>query len=164
MKKTLIVYFSWKGHTEKVAHALALTTGSPLLRIEPVKDPGRRIAWLALKALLGGREDIKPIQSDLSDVDQLIIATPVWSQNLPPFTRQYLSGITNCSGKQFSVVIEMGKSGSEKVLKNIRRILEGKGMKFIADVTTLEKDVDAENYTHAIEEFARKIQGQDLPG
>jgi len=92
-----------------------------------------------LKALLGGREDIKPIQSDLSDVDQLIIATPVWSQNLPPFTRQYLSGITNCSGKQFSVVIEMGKSGSEKVLKNIRRILEGKGMKFIADVTTLER-------------------------
>lgn len=110
-----------------------------------------------MKVLLGQKEEIKPVQADMAEVDHLVVMTPVWAFNLPPSTRQYLSSITNCSGKKFSVLAEMGGSGGGRVAKKVRGILEGKGMVFVASAETIEKDVDAGMYHETLEEFAKKI-------
>lgn len=156
--KILIACYSWKGHTETVARALGQKIGAPVVRIEPVVDPGRHIAMTGLKAFFGRREPIKATRTDLANVDHLVVATPVWSHNIPPFTRQYLTDLTNCSGKKFSVLAEMGGTGAGSVVKKVRRILEGKGMKFVASAATIEKDVDAGTFQETLDEFVKKIQ------
>ena len=155
--KILIVYYSWKGHTETVARALGQKTGGTVVRIEPVIDPGTHIGRMGMKAAFGMKEAIKPVQTDISEIDHLVIATPVWSHNMPPFMRQYLSALSGCSGKKFSVLVEMGGSGGEKVVKKVRKVLEGNGMTFAASAITIEKDVDAGNFSIALDDLAQKI-------
>jgi len=157
--KTLVVFYSWKGHTETVARSLAQKLGAPIIRIEPLVEPGPGMGGKAMKAMFGSKEKIKPIQTDLKEIDHLVIATPVWAQKIPPYTRQYLSELTNCSGKKFSVLVEMGGSGAEKAIAIVRKILEEKGMKFVTSVVTIEKDVEAAGKSdETLNQFTQKIQ------
>lgn len=156
--KILIAFYSLTGHTETLAKALGERLGGTVVRIEPAINPAQKIGRQGMKALFGQKEEIKPVLADLAEVDHLVVMTPVWSFNLPPYTRRYLSGITNCSGKKFSVLAEMGGSGGGRVVRKARAILEGKGMSFVASAETIEKDVDAGKYYETLEEFAKKIQ------
>ena len=70
-----VVYYSWKGHTEKVAAALAGMLDAELIRIEPVRDCG--VAGKAMKAVFRMKSPIKPVKTDLTGVDTLVIASPV---------------------------------------------------------------------------------------
>ncbi len=155
---TLIVFYSWTGHTGTVAWALGQKLGCTVIRIEPAADPGKHIARMGMKAAFGMRADIQSMQLDLTGIDHLVVATPVWAHNLPPFVREYLEDLTNCSGKKFSVLAEMGGSGGESVVKKVRKILEAKGMKFVASAVTIEKDVEERKVEGTIGEFAKKIQ------
>jgi flavorubredoxin len=111
-----------------------------------------------IKALFGLKSTIKPAIVDMKNFDHLVIATPVWSHNLPPYTRQYLSELTNYEGKQFSVLVEMGGSGAEGVIEKVKKILEDKEMEFVASAVTVEKDVDAKQFDPVLSAFAKKIQ------
>ncbi|MCM2464997.1 flavodoxin family protein [Methanoculleus oceani] len=157
----LIVYYSWQGHTEKVAAALAERVGGRLERIEPVSEVG--MFRKAMMAMLGMRAAIRPVQTNLADVDFLVVATPVWSQKIPPYVVEYLSGVTNAAGKPFSVLVEMGGSGAEKAAAIVRKSLEAKGMRFVSSASTLESEVDAGRLGPAIEEFARTIAQAAAP-
>jgi flavodoxin len=156
--KILVVFYSWTGHTGILARELAQTLDATVARIEPLVDLGKDTGRLGMKALFGGTEAIAPVRSDLSGVDHLVIATPVWGFNLPPYTRQYLAGLTNCAGKKFSVLAEMGGMGGKRVVKKARKILEAKGMQFVASAVTIEKDVDAGKCGDSLAEFAGKIR------
>ena len=100
---------------------------------------------------------IKQIKTDLSDVDTLIIACPVWSGKIPPYVNEYLDKVTNGSGKPFYVLVEMGGRGAESAISVIRKALERKGMIFQSSVVTIEKDVNSGEYESNINNFAEKI-------
>ncbi|CVK34597.1 flavodoxin family protein [Methanoculleus bourgensis] len=102
MVMVLIVYYSWQGHTEKVARALAERVGGRLARIEPVSEVGT--LRKAMMATFGMRAAIHPTETDLSGVDFLIVATPVWAQKLrlmstsiSPGSRTPLENPSRCS-------------------------------------------------------------------
>ena len=82
--KILIAFYSWTGHTETLAQALGKKLGADVVRIEPLEDPGKNIGKEGMKALFGQKEAIKPVQVDLTGIDHLIIATPVWIASVPP--------------------------------------------------------------------------------
>ncbi|MCE5338149.1 MAG: hypothetical protein LLF90_05630 [Methanomicrobiaceae archaeon] len=157
----LIVYYSWQGHTEKVATALAERVGGRLERIEPVSEVG--MLRKGMMAAFGMRAAIRPAQTDLTGVDFLVIATPVWSQKVPPYVNEYLSRVSGTSGKPFSVIAEMRGSGAEKAVVIVRKSLEAKGMRFVSSATTLESEVDAGRFGPAIEEVARTIAAVAAP-
>jgi NAD(P)H-dependent FMN reductase len=156
--KTVVACYSWKGHTEKVAREVARILDADVVRIEPAADPGSGMGGKAMKALFGRRDAIRPCLTDLADVGHLVIATPVWSHKIPPYTREYLGLLTNCAGKKFSVLAEMGGSGAESAVAIVRKILEKKGMIFVASVSTVEKDVDAGTFGDAVAAFADRIR------
>lgn len=157
----LIAYYSWQGHTEKVATALAKKVGAGLATIEPVSDMG--MFKKAMMARFGMRAPIRPVQTDLSDIDFLVVTTPVWSRKVPPYINEYLSRITNAAGKPFSVLAEMGGSGGENAIAIVRTSLEEKGMRFISSAVTLEREVDAGRFGPAVDEFARTIMEAAAP-
>lgn len=154
--KILIACFSWKGHTRTVAKELAKKLKAAYIDIEPQGAPNPVSG--GIKALFGMKSTIRPAIVDMKDIDHLVIATPVWSHNLPPYTRQYLSELRNCEGKHFSVLAEMGGSGADAVIGTVKGILERKEMEFVASAATIEKDVDAKQFDVTLLVLAEKIQ------
>jgi flavodoxin len=151
-----IAYFSWQGHTQKVATALAGLVNAELVRIEPLREfnivIGGMKAWLAMKS------PVKPCKTDLAGIDVLIIATPVWSGKVPPYVNEYLSAVSGGEGKTFHVIAEMGGRGSEGAIAAVKNQLEKKGMRFVSSAATVERDVDSGGYTAMVEKFAAGIQ------
>jgi flavodoxin len=153
--KTIVAYYTWQGHTGKVAKALAGRIGADLVQIEPEKESG--MFMKAMSALLGRSAPIRPCKTDLSGVDFLVIASPVWAQKVPPYVNRYISLLSNTSGKPFSLLAEMGGRGAEKAIAHMRKGLEAKGMQFVSSAFTLESEVDAGSFVPKIEEFAKTI-------
>jgi flavodoxin len=150
-----IAYFSWKGHTQKVAAALAERVNAELVRIEPLKE--HNIAIGGMKAFLAKQAPIKPCKTDLTGIDSLIIATPVWSGKVPPYVNEYLSAVTGGKGKPFHVLAEMGGRGSESAIATVKNQLEKKGMHFVSSAATVERDVDSGAFTRTVDTFAAEI-------
>jgi len=151
-----VVYYSWKGHTEKVAAALAKLLDAELVWIEPVRDCG--VAGKAMKAFLGLRSPIKTTKTDLTGVDTLVIASPVWAGKVPAYVNTYLGSVTGGTGKPFHVIVEMGGRGDQSAIAVVRKVLERKGMKFVSSASTIEKDVDSGSFTGPLEKFAAGIR------
>jgi flavodoxin len=151
-----IAYFSWQGHTQKVATALAGLVSAELVRIEPLRE--FNIAIGGIKAWLAMKSPIKPCKTDLAGIDELIIASPVWSGKVPPYVNQYLSSVTGGEGKPFHVIVEMGGRGSEGAIAAVKNPLEKKGMRFVSSAATVERDVDSGAYTATVKTFATGIQ------
>jgi len=156
--KTIVAYYTWHGHTGKVAKALAGRIGADLVQIEPERESG--MFMKAISALLGQSAPIRPCKTDLSGVDYLVIASPVWAQKVPPYVNRYISLLSNTSGKPFSLLAEMGGRGAERAIAHMRKRLEAKGMQFVSSAFTLESEVDAGSFVPKIEEFAKTI----IPG
>jgi flavodoxin len=151
-----IVYYSWKGHTQKVATALAKLLDAELIRIEPVSEGS--VAGKAIKALLKMKSPIKPTKTDLAGVDTLIVASPVWAGKVPAYVNTYLDAVTGGAGKPFHVLAEMGGSGDQSAIAVVKTALEKKGMKFVSSATTLEKDVESGAFSPVIEKFAAGVR------
>jgi flavorubredoxin len=151
-----IVYFSWKGHTQKVAKTLTDLLHAEMIRIEPQDEPG--IARQGIKAALSMKSPIKPCTTDLAGVDELIVATPVWSGKVPPYVNEYLASVTGGEGKPFHVIAEMGGRGAEGAIASVRKHLEPKGLRFISSAWTVEAEVDSGTYMAKVEKFAAGIR------
>lgn len=154
--KILVVYYSMEGHTEKVALGLGSKLNAEIVKIEPAK--GSNLAIKGIKAAFGLKSEIKPCQTNLDDIDHLVIATPVWAGHSTPYINKYISIIQNSSGKQFSVIAEMRSSGADKTIAQVRKALEKKSMKFASSISTIESYVDADNFDGSISEFAEAIK------
>jgi flavodoxin len=150
-----IAYFSWQGHTQKVATALAGLVNAELVRIEPLRE--FNIAIGGMKAWLAMKSPVKPCKTDLAGIDVLIIATPVWSGKVPPYVNEYLSAVTGGEGKPFHVLAEMGGRGSEGAIAAVKKQLEKKGMRFVSSAATVEREVDNGAFTATIDMFAAGI-------
>jgi flavodoxin len=61
-----IAYFSWKGHTGKVATTLARLLDAELVRIEPLRESG--MPGKLLKTLLFMKSAIKPARRILPEL------------------------------------------------------------------------------------------------
>jgi flavorubredoxin len=96
-----------------------------------------------IKASLVFKSDIKPCKTDLSEIDHLMVATPVWAGHPSPYMNKYLSLLTNTQEKTFSALVEIRASGADKTIEKIREALEKKDMRFIAAVVTVEEEVEA---------------------
>jgi len=142
--KVRVAYYSWQGHTEKVALALAAKIGAESVRIVPKKEVG--MGSKAMRAFLRMRAAIRPTKTDLADVDCLVVATPVWAHGVPGYVSEFCEQVTNGSGTTFCVLVEMRSSGDTKAISNVRKRLEAKGMRFIGSATTIEKDVEADRF------------------
>jgi flavodoxin len=151
-----IAYFSWKGHTEKVAATLARLVDAELVRIEPLRESG--MPGKLLKTLFFMKSAIKPCATDLAGIDDLIIATPVWAGKAPPYVNEYVSQVSGGEGKPFHVIAGMGSRGSEGTIAMVRNQLEKKGMRFVSSAVTIEKDVDSGAFVSTVEELASTIR------
>jgi len=136
--KTLVAFYSLSGHTKKYAKTLAQTEGADLLELRPVKAVGKVVATLRIADTVKGKAwDIQPIGTDLRACDQLIICSPIWANNVPPYVNRLLELLPAGQSVRFKLISGSGKSG--KCRERLAQAIAGKGCK-LAGVEDIQEE------------------------
>ena len=123
--KSLIVYFSWSGHTRAVANIIHELTGSDMVEIE-VEEPYSEVYnEVTARARQELDNDIRPALrtrvENMDEYDTLIVGTPIWSSRLAPPVKSFLAGY-DLSGKKIAPFCTHGGSGTAQSVNNIREV------------------------------------------
>lgn len=137
--KTLIVYYSYSGNTDRVAKLytdLLKTKGeATLLRLKP-RDEIHGFAAQCRAAFTGRSAQLdEKIQFDVSPYDLVIFGSPVWAFAPVPAMNTYLAKVNGLHGKKTAILLTSGSGlGVKKCFRHIRRILESKGASQIDEI------------------------------
>ena len=123
--KTLIVYFSWSGHTRTVANIIHELTGSDIVEIE-VEEPYSSVYnEVTARARQELDNDIRPALvtrvENMDKYDTLIVGTPIWSSRLAPPVKSFLT-MYDLAGKKIVPFCTHGGSGTAQSVDNIRSV------------------------------------------
>lgn len=102
--KLLIAYFSWSGHTERIAKMLAGKTRGRLFRIE--RNPPYSTDYETCSEVEGkadAEEKLRPALKlplpDIRTFDAIFLAFPIWYYTYPGVIRSFLSSYPDWMGK-----------------------------------------------------------------
>ncbi|MBF4806353.1 MAG: flavodoxin domain-containing protein [Pseudoleptotrichia goodfellowii] len=131
-KKTLVVYYSLTGTTEKVAEMIKEKLGADILKIEPEKEyDTSSVSKLEalVKKQMANKEKvaIKKINKDISEYDTIIIGTPAWFSEVALPVQTYLSE-QNLSDKKVAVFTTYGGTYGN-LLTNFEKNVKAKQIK-----------------------------------
>lgn len=95
--KRIVVYYSLSGNTEEAAKKIAEKLGADILRVDTVKPMPK--AFFA-QILVGGGQvamkkipEIKPLEKNMSDYDEIILGTPIWNSKGVPAINAFLKDV-----------------------------------------------------------------------
>jgi flavodoxin len=129
--KTLIVYYSYSGITEKVANIYASELGKSgevaMQRLKPKQEINTflgqcRAAFSRKRADLGDS-----ISYDVKGYDLIVLASPVWAFAPVPAVNTYLDKISGLEGKKVIILLTSGSgAGVGNCFNTIRKVIEEK--------------------------------------
>lgn len=127
--KTLILYYSFQGSTEKEAKRLAAETGADLCRIREKKDRSMTGAFLTgpWQAIFRRAVPIRTPAARPENYDRLIIGCPVWAGYPAPAFNSILKLLP--PGKATEVFFCSATGNAMKSEKGTRALLEKRGCK-----------------------------------
>ena len=137
--KTLIVYYSYSGNTDKVVRAWAEKLRSKgevtIQRLKP-KVEITTFAGQCKAAFTRKRAELEPgVSFDASPYDFVMVGCPVWAFAPVPAMNTYLDKVNGLSGKKTAILLTSGSGlGVNKCFKNIRVVLEAKGASQVDEI------------------------------
>lgn len=95
--RTIVIYYSLTGTTQRVAERIANAMHADLLRIEVVKEPASsgvlRLPMMAIKTLFEYKNRLKNELPDLSLYDHVFIGGPIWFRRIPGPLRSFITQV-----------------------------------------------------------------------
>lgn len=127
--KTLVVYYSQSGNTEKIAKRVAQVTGADLELLETVTpytgDYQKIVADAQEEVERDYQRPIKPLKHNVQDYDRIVVGTPTWWYKMSSPVLTFLS-TTDFHGK--TVIPFMTNAGwAGTVIKDMTRVAEHNG-------------------------------------
>ena len=119
--KTLIVYYSYSGHTKKIAEALAESEAAGIAEIRSKKRPIKLKAYTAgiISAIRGKAWPIQPFDLDLAEYERFILLSPVWAGNPPPPVYAMLEQLPPGKVVSIKMVSASGESSCKERLETV---------------------------------------------
>jgi flavodoxin len=91
----LVVYFSTEGNTEFIAQNIADQEKADLLKLEPKQELPKsnfiKYFWGSKQVLMREKPELKELDRNPKEYDQIFIGTPVWAGTISPPIRTFLS-------------------------------------------------------------------------
>lgn len=114
--KTLILYYSWSGTTNKLAKLLQQNTNADMIELKVPEDTFSDDMYQTsdiAKAQLANNELPKLTNQlpNLNDYDLLLVGGPVWSGNVSTPVRSFLGQLGNYQGKLAPFYTDAGSAG-----------------------------------------------------
>ncbi len=150
--KSLIVYYSYSGNTEKVAEVLAdllkdkdVTVDTH--RLKPKNEKGNFFLQ-CLEALRGKRAVLcGDLNFDLAGYDLVCIGSPVWAFSPTPAVNTYLDKLLNAGGRDAIIFTTYGSgTGVVKCINNIKKRLKKKGIREVYNFNIQQANVDDRDF------------------
>lgn len=114
MSKGVVVYYTWAGHTRKMAEIIAAQTGADVLEIAPEQPYTQNYNTVVKQAQQeireGHRPPIRDAKRDLSAYDVVYVGTPIWWGTMAPPVATFLSA-NDLSGKTIMPFTTHGGGG-----------------------------------------------------
>ncbi len=125
--KTMILYYSRSGNTEKLATRIRNDLNCDMLRIEPEHEYGNYaeacLRVMGEKAKRVPPQFVTPVP-ELSSYETVLVGYPIWMQNLPQFVSDFLCQC-NLKGKKVIPFATFGMTGISWTEKTLRRVCHG---------------------------------------
>lgn len=129
--KTLVVYFSQTGNTEKIARKAAEATGADIELLETVTPYTGNYQKIVSDAQDEVERDfqrpIKPLKHNIKDYDRIIVGTPTWWYKMSSPVLTFLS--TNDFKGKVVVPFMTNAGWPGTVIKDMTRVAEKNGAK-----------------------------------
>lgn len=139
--KSIIIYYSRSGNTEKIAKQIQSDINCDILKIEPEEEYGNYISS-CLRVTKEKRNPVPPAfiteVPDLKDYDCIFIGYPIWAQDLPQFVSEF---ITQCDLKNKTVIpfATYGMSNINWTMKHLKEVCKGATIKYPFDSGVFKK-------------------------
>jgi len=110
----LVVYYSRRGHVEKIAKAYADKHCSELYRIEAKDNYSGIIGFLRAgrQAAKRIKAPIEPVTADLGSYDKVVVCGPVWAGNIASPIRTFLCDYGHKLNAVEYVLVSGSKAGT----------------------------------------------------
>ncbi|HUU74116.1 MAG TPA: flavodoxin [Burkholderiales bacterium] len=137
--KTLVIYFSRTGHTQKIAEAIAANYGSDIEKIKEVNDWSGVSRYLAAgrDAMFKRPGSIQSAHKEPVQYDLIILGTPIWAWNLSPPMRAYIAGHKS-KLNQVAFFCTEGGSGGKRAFRQMADLI---GKQPVATLEVTESDL-----------------------
>ena len=156
--KRLIVYYSLSGNTEAAAKEISGLLDADMMKLETVKAMPKSFA---ARIIVGGGQvafkhvpDLKPLDKDPADYDEIILGTPIWNSKGVPAVNAFLKD-ADAAAKVTSVFILSGGGEIEKCVEALNAQLPNMKNK----VSLLDKKhADSKDNDAKIEQFVKAVE------
>ena len=120
--KILIAYYSWSGHTKKVAEAIQNEIGGDLFEIQPetaYSDDYKTVVDQAKKEINEGyRPALKNNVANIAQYDIVFIGSPNWWGTIAPVVSTFVEQ-NDLSGKTVVPFITHGSGGEQNTITDL---------------------------------------------
>lgn len=130
----VILYYSYKGHTKKVAEKLAHAQGAELVEIQTRKRKNLFLTYLveAPRARMHKLAALKPVTADLSRYDLITLAAPVWAGCPAPAFNAMVRLLPEHKKVQVVLVSASGSGATRKSEEGTRKLIKKQGCTVVA--------------------------------
>jgi putative flavodoxin len=122
-KKVLTAYFSYEGHTRKIAEKICRITGGDLFEIRPAQAYCTDYNKTERQARQEVRNGFRPVLAqkpqDMTQYDIVFVGTPNWFNKVAPAVASFLAG-NDFSGKTVVPFCTHGGNGVSRVVTDLR--------------------------------------------
>ena len=130
--KSIIIYYSYSGNTQKVAvilgGALREKGETETLELNPL-DESDKFFTQCHRALKRVRAKLEPVNFDLTGYDLICFGTPVWAFGPAPAMNTYLDKCSGVAGKKAILFTTYGSgTGNNRCLNYMQELLAKKGV------------------------------------
>jgi flavodoxin len=124
--KTLVLYYSYTGHTENYATAYAAKESADKAEIKDAKRPAKLKAYLVgcFASIRGKSWPIQPLNVDFTQYDRILLLSPIWAGNPPPAVNAAIGQLPE--GKTVSVTM-VSASGDSKCRDSVEAAIKSRG-------------------------------------
>ncbi|MDD3920330.1 MAG: hypothetical protein PHO41_04055 [Eubacteriales bacterium] len=127
--KSIILYYSFQGHTKKIAEKMAHTLGADLVEVQTKRHQSLVGAYL-VETLRAHRRKVAPIKTvtqDLNGYDLITLAAPVWNSFPAPAFNAMVQLLPPHKNIQVIMVSAHGSGATEKSEEGTRKLIKKQG-------------------------------------
>jgi flavodoxin len=156
MSKVLVAYYSWTGHTRRIAEAVAAELGADL---EPIREVRPRSGWMAYfrsawESLRGKPAPIKVPAKDAAAYDLVVLGTPVWAGYMSSPLRSYIAD-RRASLARIALFCSEGGASGEKALADIGAFC---GKEPVATLIVKEQELSSGAWRQKVADFTKALK------
>ena len=124
---TLVIYYSYTGHTKSIAENMAKADSSDLLEVNEIATRSKLGTYFfgSFAAMRQKSVELQQFDADFSSYDKIVIAMPIWAGYPAPAINSIIDLLP--SGKEIELIMVSGSGNSSGSENKTKALIEARG-------------------------------------